>query len=552
MVSSAFPHLNESSGTLATTGKVATIFPSPATSVTASSTGAASSINAAGITFDANSFNNTLTFDGGSGGATLTLNDQANPSSAGGFFGPSTQYTITNDQVTRTVSYPLDGGESTSTITYAHLTSLTLNAGNNGPNTVNVESTSVETFVNGGNATSQVNVAPTTQNLDNIGGVLTVSGGAGALNVYDQANPHGASAYSVYYGVGRTAKGAAPVTINAFYQTKGITLYTGKSPSQVTVGSIQAPTTINAGAPDAITVNVYAIPVTNVLQGIVKESSQLTVKADGGTLTIDQRGLQNDNGDTFSDTFTVTDKAVTRSGNWFKVIQPIVDPEVPPNPVHTRPVAGTSLDVQTNDTLYYANVSSLTIDGGPIASTFNVQSTPKSMPVTINGSAGKIFQRLKTVSTTNLFSVGANGSVKDIRSKVTLNGGSPTDTLLIDDSQATTRDKVTVTQTTVGAGKKDQFFGSGGSLTYGVMSSLTLNLSHAADDTVHLTPSAQTAFSINGDPAEFQAGHGAVLDLDLSGATNALDTPSGPGAGKWTFGNRLPVTFQYIKATHSH
>jgi hypothetical protein len=552
MVSSAPLSLDKRIGTLTTGNGVPIDAPMPAGTLTLKSPAVTGTLNGTVTSLNPNGINDTLTFDGGSGGATLTLNDQANPSSPSRFNEPSTLYTISNDQVTRTVSYALTGGQSTSTITYAHLTNLTLNAGNNGPNTVNIESTSVETFVNGGNATTQVNVAPTTQNLDNIAGGLTVSGGAGALNVYDQANRHGASVYSVYYGVGRTAKGAAPVTINAFYQTKGITLYTGKSPSQVTVGSVQAPTTINAGAPDAITVTSYAVPVTNVLQGTVNESSQLTVNADGGTLTIDQRGLQNDNGDTFRDTFTVTDKAVTRSGNWFKVIQPIVDPEVPPNPVHTRPVAGTTLDVQTNDTLYYMNVSSLTIDGGPIASTFNVQSTPKGMPVTINGSAGKIFQRLKTVSTTNQFNVGANGSVKNIRSHVTLNGSNTTDALLIDESQSTTRDKVTVTPTTVGAGTKDQFFGSGGGLTYGGMASLTLNLSHAADDTVHLTPSAQTAFAINGDPTEFQAGHGAVLDLDLAGATNALDTPSGPGAGQWTFGNRSPVTFQYMAATHSH
>src|SRR5262249_10059800 len=154
--------------------------------------------------------------------------------------------------------------------------------------------------------------------------------------------------------------------------------------------------------------------------------------------------------------------------------------------------------------------------------------------------------------TVNQFVVGANGSVKNIRSALTLNGSGPSDTLLVDDSQATSQDKVTVTPTQVGAAATDQFFAAGGSLTYGGLSALTLNLSHAAGDTVQPSPSAATAFTMNGDPSEFQAGNGAVLDLDLTGVLNALLTPSGPGAGKWTFGNRQPVSFTNVAAVHAH
>jgi hypothetical protein len=51
----------------------------------------------------------------------------------------------------------------------------------------------------------------------------------------------------------------------------------------------------------------------------------------------------------------------------------------------------------------------------------------------------------------------------------------------------------------------------------------------------------------HGDPAELAAGHGAALALDLSGVTNALLTATGPGAGRWTFGNRQSVTFTGVK-----
>jgi hypothetical protein len=109
---------------------------------------------------------------------------------------------------------------------------------------------------------------------------------------------------------------------------------------------------------------------------------------------------------------------------------------------------------------------------------------------------------------------------------------------------------VTVTGTQVGAAAVDQFFGAGGSVTYGNMSALTLNLSKAADDSVKLTPSAVTAFFMNGDLSEFRAGHGAALDLDLTGVTNG--TAAGSGTGTWTFGNRQAVSYTNMAAVHAH
>jgi hypothetical protein len=249
---------------------------------------------------------------------------------------------------------------------------------------------------------------------------------------------------------------------------------------------------------------------------------------------------QNDALDSFSDAFTITDQAVVQQEHWSKMVHRIKDPEVPINPKFPPPPDGTTLNAYFTYGLSYTNVSSLAIDGGPICNSFNVQSTPWNVPVTINGGGA------------SQFTVGANGSVKNIRSPLTLNGSGPNATLLIDDSQALTTDKVTVTASQVGAAAAtDQFFG-GGSLTYSGVSALTLNLSHAAGDSVQLSPSAATAFVINGDPTEFQAGHGAALSLDLTGVINALLSPGGPGAGEWTFGNRLPVTFKNLASAQAH
>jgi hypothetical protein len=518
-----------------------------------------------------------LTVDGG-GNTALVVNDQANPTSQAPLHKPSTQYTVTGGSLTRTVSYPpsvIGGGSTTvNTIYYQNLTTLTLNAGNNGPNTVDVESTIPGTTnINGGAATSQIDVTPTTQNLDSIAGSLIVSG-LGSLKVYDQANPHGAAAgvptaYDVYSGVTRSvpyAKGATPTTtqIFAFSFQGSLTLYTStKSPNQVTVSGLPAATTtIDSGSADTITVTAFSVPVLNTLSGTQIVANQLTVNADGGTLTVNDLATQNDTLDTFSDAFTITDQAVVQKETWTKVVHRIKNPEVPINPKFPPPPDGTTLNAYFTYGLYYTNVASLTVDGGPVASSFNVQSTPVGVPVTVNGSTGTIASsngvKLTQTSTVNQFSVGANGSVKNVRSQLTLHGSGPNDSLLVDDSQATALDNVTVTPTQVGAAATDQFFGgsgaSRGSLTYGGLSALTLDLSHAAGDSVQLTPSATTAFTINGDSSEFQTGHGAVLNLDLTGVINALLTPTGPGAGKWTFGNsnRQPVTFTNMAATHAH
>jgi hypothetical protein len=193
----------------------------------------------------------------------------------------------------------------------------------------------------------------------------------------------------------------------------------------------------------------------------------------------------------------------------------------------------------TTTTISYDGVTHVTLNAGNNGpNTVNVQGT--AVPTSLVGGTA-----------TSQIIVGANGSVKNVRSSLTVNGSSPQATLLVEDSQATTQDAVTVTPTQVGAGALDQFFGAGGSLTYNGISALTLNLSHAADDTVQLTPSVSTAFFLQGDPTEFSGGHGALLNLDLTGVLDALLAFTSPGSGTWTFGNRKSVVFQNMNPANT-
>jgi hypothetical protein len=60
---------------------------------------------------------------------------------------------------------------------------------------------------------------------------------------------------------------------------------------------------------------------------------------------------------------------------------------------------------------------------------------------------------------------------------------------------------------------------------------------------VNLAPSASTSFVLTGSLSAFQAGHGALLNVDTTGATSPVNTPSTPGSGQWTLGNRQTVSY---------
>jgi hypothetical protein len=498
----------------------------------------------------------TVSVDGNRN-TTMTVNDQSNPTSAL-VFKPSTQYTLTGSSLTRTVFYPSplhgSGNTTTTTINYQNLATLTLNAGNNGPNTVDVEGTSAGTTnINGGTATNELDLAAQSHALDKIGTFVNFSGASAAVVVYDQA---ATSKTPIAYNVGAVGvtrdsivNGLKVHTNVLTLPVKSITLYTsqfsGGSPNTVTVASGNAlPMTVISGSADAISASGLAVPV--------------TLDAHGGTLTLDDSSLQDstsggDTTDVYTVGYTVTDQSVTRKERWHEV--EIIDPgSVPPNPADPRPPhkAVVTTNTDFSGTLNYRNVKSLTIRGGQVDDTFAVQSTPAGMPVRIIGGTGfrPPAPGITSGATLNQFIVGGNGpavspfivagngSATSMRSQVTLNGSGPNDTLVVDDSLATTLDNVTVTGTQVGAAAADQFFAAGGSLTYGSISSLTLNLSKAANDKAQVTPSAVAAFFINA------SGTGAELDLSLAGVTNPQETLTGPGTGKFTFGNRQAVSFK--------
>jgi hypothetical protein len=490
-----------------------------------------------------------LTLDGGTGGAALTVYDQAHANRY-----PAT-YTVTSTSLTRGEDEPPPKGViglpqwETVTINYAHLTQLELDASDPTSNVINVESTSASAAVYGGAGTTQVNVAPTSRNLDDIGAMLKIWNVPGTVTLNDQANPDGRlsgvpTTYDVSdYTLRRTATyrgGNKPgVTSVLIYGNEGFTLNTSTSaPNKVTLSN-EYPVTLDAGAADAITVGTR-----------YGGQGPLTVNAHGGTLHVDDASENGtDDVDVYTTGFTITDQAVTWREHEHGEQLEEIDQSDEPDGKKAPPPKLVATDSDFGGVINYTNVSALRIDGGAVDSTFTVWSTPAGTPLTINTTAGDRPQtRLPRLErerpTINQFLVGG-GTAENIHSRLTLNGSGPNDTLLVDDSKATTQDQVTVTPMQVGTAASDEFFAAGGSLTYGGLSALTLNLSHAAGDKVVLTPSTGTAFTINGDPTEFQAGQGAELDFVLAGITDDQLMSTGSGAGTLTFRNNSHKTVNF-------
>jgi hypothetical protein len=498
----------------------------------------------------------TLTLDGGSAGATVTVNDQADPWKSLRNLATTYAFTLNgNDMLTRdSIDQTNARGDHHGAVIslMGKVNALTLNAGN-AANVINVEDCPEGTTINGGTGTNAVNVSPTAHNLDHIG-FLDVAGflGTTSLTVNDQANSSRSAlspSATVYTLAGNTLERdtADPPTFLrlprvthrvSLIHVDGVhdlTLNTDNLSNQINVAnSLAGSTVINAGSHgDTITVGSSSFGLAEV--------DGLTIHANGGNVILDDSGViyqslaENDD-PTHQVAFTVSDQAVTRTDHIHDEYTPDDGnsgdfPDGRPRP-HTRPKP-IVIDTTSTEVIHYSGAHHLEIDGGPVSTTFAVQSTPLGTPVAVvahNDNAG-------------LFTVGNAGSVKGIHSALSLTGVSAGSSLLVDDSAAATADQVTMNATQIGAAAADAFFGAGGSLTYTGLGSVAVNLSNAFDDVVNLTPAAGTAFTLTGNPSAFQAGHGASLNLNLTGVTSPVNVPSTPGAGRWTFGNRQAVSY---------
>jgi hypothetical protein len=362
--------------------------------------------------------------------------------------GASTALTVNDQSDTGTHAYVIDaatvvrrtGWLEVEVIHYDGIKTLELDAGQ-GSDTIAVESTgaSTSTTVSTTIGGTPVTVSPTSRNLDGIN-YLIVDGGT--LTVDDQNNPYASvldtTSYTIYSSrLVRTATfplltlpghgrfwGTKTATID-YYGLQNLTLNTGNHGNLDNVQSLSVPTTIQAGTSgDAITVGPSLDAMGQLVPGghqrntyYYYSNGQLTVDAHGGTLTLDDRGTQDSNDDESDVTthdsilFTLDNGVVTRKST-LEEVQTFDDGGDGEIPKPKRRPSTIITDYTLNATIKYQNVSSLTVDGSSLDTSFTVASAPSSTPVRINGGAGA--NTLAGPNTTNTWQItGTNAGKLD-------------------------------------------------------------------------------------------------------------------------------------------
>lgn len=209
--------------------------------------------------------------------------------------------------------------------------------------------------------------------------------------------------------------------------------------------------------------------------------------------------------------------------------------------------AAYSLDdgsIAAGGTADFATIEQLNVLAGDGADTFEIRATSPGVSVHVDAAGGND----QFVVDSNGSST-AGGSVDLIRSALTLAGGAGTNSLTLEDSGDLTADVVTVTPAAIGAAAGDSFFGAGGSLNYSDLKSVTLNMPNApTGDLIRLTPSATTAFFINGgSPSGPSSSQGDQMNIDTEDTRKRKRKVIGKDAGFWKFANRQPVTFTDVE-----
>jgi Ca2+-binding RTX toxin-like protein len=343
-------------------------------------------------------FQAPLTLVGGLGFDTVNVNDQNNAI-------PSI-YNISATQLDR-VTLPV--------INYQLVSRLNFGGGS-ADDTYNIESTpaGVPVAISGGSHGSFFNVSPGAHNLDNIRGPLSLGGNFSPNDkvVLNDQNNAALTTYTVTDSNGLDTLvnrvGASPIT--SFVVT-GVTVNGGSASNLYKVESTSdfAPLTLVGGAGNDL---FLVTPANRNLDGV---EDGLSIDGKGGT----DSAILGDQAYASDGTYTVTSTQVTRPANDVIFI-------------------GTAVPANTQATVNYAGLESLTLNGGSGSDIYKVESTAATTPVTINAGANEdAFQLSPTAN-----------DLTTVAGKVTANGGGGFDFLTVNDQSG----GVIITQGLAGPG----------------------------------------------------------------------------------------------------
>ncbi len=358
---------------------------------------------------------------GGTGANTLTVDDQNDAS--------NDTYTLAVGSIART---------GAAAISYSGTGSVTVNGSNTAAITYNINSTAAGTplTLNGGSGANAFNLAPSSQNLNNLAGAVTINAGsASAVNLYDQLNAAAATYTVTSTNVSRSGFGGL-----TYAGVGKVVLNGGSAADTYNINSTAAgtPVTLNGGSG----ANIFNL--TPVSENLSNLAGAISINAgSASTINVD------DQLNAAVSTYTVTASSVGRSG-----------------------FGG----------LTYAGVGKVVLNGGSAGDTYDINGTAAATPVTVNAGNGN-----------NAFVLtSASDLLANIQGALTLHGGTGSNTLTVDDQADATNDTYTlatgsITRTGVAA------------IAYSSIASVTVNGSSTAAITYNInTTAAGTPLILNG------------------------------------------------------
>lgn len=333
---------------------------------------------------------------------------------------------------------------------------------------INIERVTAATdlTVFGGLGNDFLYVSQDDHNLDNVAGEISIFGSENedTLSVYDDQD-NSDNAYLLQPGVIRRNEknlaiyygGDNPGAMEHVY------VFTSQGNNQIDVTGTNSMTEVlvEAGAGN----DTFRVDSSSGPSGVVNEvKSKLTLLAGQGNDTL----ALEDSGDGTADVMTVTDTTIgAASGDSF-----------------FGPGGG----------LHYGGFTHVDIRMGRPTDEIKVTSTAYGTDVTIYGNLGNDNFYVSSFDGPDK----RTGNSDGIRSHLVLEGNDGGDHLVVDDSTDTTGDRVTITDTEIGAQAGDNFFGVGGHVTYKSFATLGL-LAGKGDDFVNLRATAAgTATTLKG------------------------------------------------------
>ena len=195
----------------------------------------------------------------------------------------------------------------------------------------------------------------------------------------------------------------------------------------------------------------------------------------------------------------------------------------------------------------YQNLTKVSLTTGTANDTILVQSTASGTDMLIGGGGG-----------TDVFRVDSNGLVpggivNGITSNVELIGGSGPNALVLDDSDESVNTTVTVTPTgdtegTIGQGVTDNYFGTGGNISYQQMDTVSVHTG-TGSDLVNAAPGpgpSGTIFAVDGGAPTSSSGTDELV-FDLGGVSGPQLSVTDFNAGQLTSSSHRPVSYRNIE-----